>query len=222
METNKPVRAKRIESKIKNPKRVSLRRKQIIKGAIEVFTVKGFHDATTREIAQAAGVTEGTLYNYVRSKEDIIYIVYDYITQILRDDMEKAISRLTDPQERLKAALIQNMKTIDEYQDIIMFVYKESNSLDKESLYTVLTRETGYIQMFEELLTAYFGEKMVNPIKIKLAADLLSYIPVIVTFRRWSLKRRFASMDSIMTGILDFILHGIEFVVEDQDGEPDG
>ncbi|WP_156915910.1 TetR/AcrR family transcriptional regulator [Desulfatirhabdium butyrativorans] len=213
-EKNTQFRIKQIESKIKNPKRISLRRKQIIKGAIDVFTVKGFNSATTREIALAAGITEGTLFNYVRSKEDIIYIVYEYITQILRKDMEKAIAGITDPQERLKAALLQNMKTIDVYQDIIMFMYKESHSLDKESLYTVLAREAGYIEMFEELLTAYFGEKKMDPVKIKLAADLLSYIPVIVTFRRWSLKRRFDSMDAVISGILDFILHGIEFAVD--------
>lgn len=214
-----PVQERRIESKIKNPKRISLRRKQIIKGAIEVFTTKGFHNSTTKEIALAAGVTEGTLYNYVRSKEDIIYIVYDYITQILRNDIEKAIAGVKDPEERLKAALLQNLKTINEYQDIIMFVYKESNSLDKESLYAVLARETGYIEMFEELLTEYFRGKKIDPTKIKLSADLLCYIPVIVTFRRWSLKRRFTSMDTVIPGILDFILHGIEFVTEFSDKE---
>ena len=72
------IQEKRIETKIKNPKRINMRRKQIIKGAIEVFTAKGFNNSTTKEIALAAGVTEGTLYNYVRSKEDIIFIVYDY------------------------------------------------------------------------------------------------------------------------------------------------
>ena len=136
---------KEIKTKIKNPKLIDLRRKQIIDGAIKVFSAKGFPNATVREIAEAAGLTMGTLYNYIRSKEDIIYIVYDYITKILREEMRKAIAGVTDPEERLKAALFQNLNAVYQNQDIIMFIYKASTFLDKESLYEVLARETAIL-----------------------------------------------------------------------------
>ena len=203
---------KKVETKIKNPKRVSLRRKQIIEGAIKVFVEKGFHNATTREIAEAAGITEGTLYNYVRSKEDIIYIVYDYITRILREEVSSAIEHIDDPEERLKTALRQNLASIHNYQDLVMFIYKASTHLDKESLHEVLARETEYIESFEDLLRNYYQGRKVSESRIKLAADLLTYIPVIVTFRRWSLRRRFDSMEKVMQGIFEFVLHGIEFI----------
>ena len=205
---------KKVETKIKNPKRVNFRRKQIIEGAIKVFVEKGFHNATTREIAEASGITEGTLYNYVRSKEDIVYIVYDYITGILRQEVSDAIEDIDDPQERLMTALKQNLTSIHNYQDVVMFIYKASSHLDKERLYEVLARETEYIESFEDLLKNYYEGRQVSEAKVKLAADLLAYIPVIVTFRRWSLRRRFDSMEKIMQGILEFVLHGIEFIPE--------
>ena len=209
---------KRVKTKIKNPDRVLLRRQQIIEGAIKVFQTKGFHNATTKEIAREAGITEGTLYNYVQSKEDIIYIVYDYITGLLRSELQKAISQETNPKKRLKAALLQNLKSINEYQDIILFMYKESGSLDKESLYSVLARETEYIEMFESLLQDYLGDSVTDKSKIKITADLLSYIPVIITFRRWSLKRRFESLESVIDDIIAFILHGIQFAPAAEQG----
>ena len=95
-----------------------------------------------------------------------------------------------------------------------MFIYKESTHLDKESLYEVLARETEYVESFEELLRNYFRGRQISETKIKLGADLLTYLPVIVTFRRWSLRRRFDSMEKVMQGILEFILHGIEFIPE--------
>ncbi len=201
-----------IKTRIKSSKLIDQRRKQIIDGAIEVFSAKGFHSATVRELADAAGLTMGSLYNYIRSKEDIVYIVYDYITKILRDEVIDAIEGLKDPKERLKVAVRQNLKTIYEYQDVVMFIYKASTFLDKESLYAVLARETEYIELFETLLRDYFGEIAVDETRIRLAADLLTYIPVIVTFRRWSLRRRFESMDTVLKGIHDFVLHGIEFI----------
>ena len=165
-----------------------------------------------REIADAAGLTMGSLYNYIRSKEDIIYIVYDYITQILRGEVIDAIAGISDPKERLKIALRQNLDTIYEYQDIVMFIYKASTFLDRESLHEVLARETEYIELFENLLRDYFKEVKVDESRLRLAADLLTYIPVIMTFRRWSLRRRFESMDAVMKRIHDFVLHGIEFI----------
>ena len=219
------VAKKEVKTRIKNPKLIDRRRKEIIEGAIKVFTAKGFHSATVREIADAAGLTMGSMYNYIRSKEDIIYIVYQYITKILRDEVTDAIAGLSDPKERLKVALRQNLNTIYEYQDIVMFIYKASTFLDKESLHEVLAKETEYMELFENLLRDYFKGMAVDETRIRLAADLLAYIPVIMTFRRWSLRRRFESMDMVMKGIHDFILHGIEFIpggwmgLEKQEGE---
>jgi AcrR family transcriptional regulator len=205
---------KEVKSKIKNEKLIDRRRKQIIDGAIKVFVAKGFHKATVREIAKAAGLTMGSLYNYIASKQDIIYIVYDYITGLLREEMKGAIAGIEGPEERLTAALRQNLNAVYQNQDIIMFLYKESASLDRESLHSALRRETEYIELFEGLLRDRFKEKIVNKERLRLAADLLSYVPVIMTFRRWSLKRRFKSMDVVMKGILDFVLHGIDFIPE--------
>jgi hypothetical protein len=143
----------------------------------------------------------------------------------LRDEVTDAIAHINDPKERLKVALRQNLSTIYEYQDIVMFIYKASTFLDKESLHEVLAKETEYMELFENLLRDYFKGMAVDETRLRLAADLLAYIPVIVTFRRWSLRRRFESMDMVMKGIHDFILHGIEFIpgalmgLEKQEGE---
>jgi len=206
------IAKKEIKTRIKNPKLIDQRRKQIIDGAIQLFSVKGFHTTTVREIADAAGMTMGTLYNYIRSKEDIIYIVYDYITQILRAEVLDGIAGIRDPRERLRTAIRQNLSTVHEYQDVVMFIYKASTFLDRESLQDVLARETEYIELFENLLRDYFKGMDVDEMRLRLAADLLTYIPVIVTFRRWSLRRRFESMDVVLNGIHDFVLKGIEFI----------
>ncbi len=211
---SKKVSKKEVKTKIKNPNLIDKRRKQIIEGALTVFKEKGFHSATVREIAEQSGLTEGTLYNYIRSKQDIVYFVFDYVTTMLREETQKGILDIKDPHDRLYTALRQNLMAIDKLKDRIMFLYRESASLDKESLYITLQRETEYIEFFEGLLRDYFRDKKVNDTSLRIAADLLTYIPIIVTFRRWSLKRRVDSMDVAIQGILDFILCGIEFVQE--------
>ncbi len=47
-------------------------RKRILDAAGSLFKGKGFEQATTRDIAQQAGIATGTLFNYFPAKEDIV------------------------------------------------------------------------------------------------------------------------------------------------------
>jgi AcrR family transcriptional regulator len=67
------------------------RKQQILDAALAVFSRKGFAEATTAEIAQAAGIAEGTIYNYFKSKRELFITVIreSIITTPLLDLIEK-------------------------------------------------------------------------------------------------------------------------------------
>jgi AcrR family transcriptional regulator len=48
------------------------RRRQILDAALEVFTQKGFNAATVSDVAARAGVSQGTIYWYFESKEELL------------------------------------------------------------------------------------------------------------------------------------------------------
>jgi AcrR family transcriptional regulator len=52
--------------------RTGERRGQILHAALDVFSRRGFHGATIREIAATAGLAEGTIYLYFPSKQDVL------------------------------------------------------------------------------------------------------------------------------------------------------
>jgi len=58
---------------------IETRRAQILRGAAEVFAEKGFHKATTKEIASAAGISEGTIYNYFSHKRELLLAMIELI-----------------------------------------------------------------------------------------------------------------------------------------------
>jgi AcrR family transcriptional regulator len=64
------------------------RRDQILDAATAVFAEKGFHRATTREIAQAAGVAEGTIYNYFAGKDDLLIALMARLIEMERVEEE--------------------------------------------------------------------------------------------------------------------------------------
>ncbi len=58
------------------------RRALILKKALELFASKGYYSATTAEIASAAGIAKGTLFNYFGSKEHLLHsLVFETILE---------------------------------------------------------------------------------------------------------------------------------------------
>jgi len=55
------------------------RRRQILRAAARVFADRGYATATIEDVARAAHVAEGTIYNYFRSKEDLLIHIPRYI-----------------------------------------------------------------------------------------------------------------------------------------------
>ncbi len=53
-------------------RRVAARRTLILEAAARLFAEKGFHRTTTKDIAEAADVSEGTLYNYFENKDEML------------------------------------------------------------------------------------------------------------------------------------------------------
>ncbi len=51
----------------------SKREDEIIQAAITIFSEKGFSAATTSEIAKKAGIAEGTIFRYFKTKKDILH-----------------------------------------------------------------------------------------------------------------------------------------------------
>ena len=85
----------------KDPELIRDRRDQLIRAALEVFQEKGFHATTVRDIGRAAGLTQGTIYNYVRSKEDILFLVCDRVIAEYISSMETATAATGDPAMRV-------------------------------------------------------------------------------------------------------------------------
>lgn len=85
------MKGEKILSSVKDQQLIKVRREQIIKGAIKLFKEKGFHKTTTREIASESGFSIGTLYEYIRTKEDVLFLVCDSIHEQVRERIAQAI-----------------------------------------------------------------------------------------------------------------------------------
>jgi TetR/AcrR family transcriptional regulator, fatty acid metabolism regulator protein len=83
------------------PRRGELRRRTIMQAAAEVFGQKGYGGATISEIAGKAGIAEASIYQYFKSKEDLLLSVPGNWFNELADELERVFSGALNAEERL-------------------------------------------------------------------------------------------------------------------------
>lgn len=74
----------------------------LVAAAAEVFRVRGYHNATIDDIAEAAGISRPTVYKYTKSKQHLLDLMVDQVTQDMGRRMQAVIHSTDDPTERLR------------------------------------------------------------------------------------------------------------------------
>ncbi|OIK12657.1 TetR family transcriptional regulator [Bacillus sp. MUM 116] len=188
------MKKREVLASVKDEKLIEMRRDQIIKGAVNLFKDKGFHRTTTREIAKSAGIGFGTLYHYIRQKEDVLYLVCDKLYDQVHSLLEQGIDTKQGTIESLKQAMKIYFKVIDEMQDEVLILYQETKSLSKDALPYVLDKEIAMTNMFKSIIDSCVknGELNLSEKESELIAHNITVSGEMWSFRRWGLQKRFA------------------------------
>jgi AcrR family transcriptional regulator len=198
-----------IETSIRDTELVKRRRDEIIQGARKVFTEKGYHKTTIKDICKITNLGPGTIYNYVKKKEDILFLVYDDLTKLLNETLLEAIKNEREPLDQLKQALIKTIEVVWDNQDLILLLYQETASLDKNSMYHILTRESNYVKKIEQILEKGKEKGVIQNEDFSIAANIVVFLLAFVPLRRWNLLRGKYDENKIKSGLIDFILKGV-------------
>lgn len=184
---------------VKDERLVEKRRTQMIKGAVTLFKEKGFHRTTTREIAKAAGFSIGTLYEYIRTKEDILYLVCDFIYDEVQEKLQKEIDQSDGTLDSLKMTIAYFYKVMDDMQDEVLVMYQEVKALTKDALPYVLNKEIRMVGMFEKVITKCVenGELLLTEKQISLLSHNIFVQGQMWSFRRWALHKEYTLQEYI-------------------------
>jgi len=104
---------------------IEARRSQILDAAAAVFAEKGFHRATTKDIAKTAGVSEGTIYNYFDSKADLLIGIMTRLAELEHLDEELADALQSDVRDFFIAVFRQRMTLIQQKDETIQAIMPE-------------------------------------------------------------------------------------------------
>lgn len=199
-----------IESRVKDKKLIDIRRKEIVSASVELFVKKGFHQTTVREIAKESGMSMGALYDYIRTKEDVLFLVCDHIHTSVGKKLKDSLASDESSLENLKKAISGYFHIIDEFQNYMLLLYQETKSLSKEARKYVFTAEKELTSIFEEILKMCVQEKSVriDSKQTKVVANNIMVLGHMWAFRRWVLYSEY-SIDSYINTQTELIIKGI-------------
>lgn len=128
------------------------KRKDILAAALKLFVEYGFHGTPTSKIAAEAGVANGTLFHYYKTKEDLVIVLYNEI----KNEVNSFIMSKTSCSETLEAKFkIMFINTIywaldnhDKFYYIHQFYF--SPHLAKISPETIHQQSTCHTRLIDE------------------------------------------------------------------------
>src|SRR3954464_7692080 len=87
------------------------KRERILAAAERIFARHGFFAARVSEIAKEAGVADGTIYLYFKSKDDLLISLFENRMRQVNEQLRQAISGLA-PGEQLRAFIHTYLKLV--------------------------------------------------------------------------------------------------------------
>lgn len=131
-------------------------KERILSAALELFRKKGLEGTTTKEISKQAGIAEGTLFNYFKTKEDLaLYFFQKETADLIKWFRAETRLQKAPLPERLFAIIHRQLEYLEPYEDFIGAVF--CRSLQPSSALSPLSFESQelrlkYLRFIREIL----------------------------------------------------------------------
>jgi TetR/AcrR family fatty acid metabolism transcriptional regulator len=120
---------------VQRPTRGGDKRERILHAAVRVFARKGFYATRVSEVAKAAGVADGTIYLYFKSKEALLVSLFEHHVEKLLAFLERELPRAASASDRLRRIIELQLGLLEDERDlatVITVILRQSTKLMKE------------------------------------------------------------------------------------------
>lgn len=111
------------------------KRQRILDAAVKVFAKRGFHATRVSDVASAAGVADGTIYLYFKSKDALLVSLFEDHVERLLAFLEKELPRAASPSEKLKRIVEVQLGLLEGQRDlaeVVTVILRQSTKLMKQ------------------------------------------------------------------------------------------
>lgn len=193
------------------------KKQQILEAAIRVFAQNGVMQTKMTDIAEAAGIGKGTIYEYFRSKEDIFAEAYNHIFLNTEHRIAKVLESPIQPEEKLRNFMSVTMEELlvkdgGEFAGIMMSFWSEGVRKKNERIMEIIDLKKIYSDF--RIMIAGILEEGINKGQFR-EMDTHITASVIIgamdgILLQYIMDRNLFSPEEAIAALLDSLLRGIK------------
>jgi AcrR family transcriptional regulator len=122
--------------------------------AVDLFARHGFTNTSVQQIVDAAGVTKGAMYHYFRSKDELLFGIYEHLLTLQSEHLAAIMTTGDSTPQKLRAACIDVIETSITFLDEGTVFFHSAHLLPTEKQREVKVRRRVYNDHFAALVQA--------------------------------------------------------------------
>ena len=199
---------KEVATQFKNKELVKERRRQIVDAAVPLLIERGYHKTTIRALAKATGLSIGSMYEYITTKDDVLYLVCMAIHAEVEHGVMEALRRPLEVKAAVAEVIREYFLVCDRMSDHLLLMYQVTHFLPPKWQQKVLEAELRitdiFIQAIVELKERGHLVSLDND-TINLMGHNISVLGHTWAFRRWYFGKHF-TIEQYIEQQTDFIM----------------
>jgi AcrR family transcriptional regulator len=124
----------------------------LLASAARVFAATGYHQTSMRDLAQASGTSLAGLYYYVRSKEELLFLIQDRHFRAVLAELGDALAGIQDPLRQLELFIGNHLEYFAAHMAEMKVLSHEAGALSGEFLGKVNASKREYTRTLMDIL----------------------------------------------------------------------
>ncbi|MBN1372347.1 MAG: helix-turn-helix transcriptional regulator [Anaerolineaceae bacterium] len=181
------------------------RRREVFRAALPVMTQKGFSATSMREIADAAGIGKSTLYDYFRTKDEVLLFAIEEAMDSMYSGALEIRNRPLPAIEKLYAIMKQELDTILQNKEFFMQIMVEAQKLGMHSQQRIIQMRYTYQDLIRSVIEQGVTEGSFRKVNSLLVARILIGAMSHVVYA----TRPTGSPEEMLNEVFDLIFVGV-------------
>lgn len=183
------------------------READLLAAATRLFRARGFHATSMRDLGDALGMNRGSLYHYIVSKDDLLWMVLTRAFDLLDARVVPVLESDASPPERLRLAIREHLRVAADHADDLSLIQIELRSLAPERRAEMIARRDAYEARWRATIAAGVADGSLRPFNVRLAG--VGILSVSNWFTQWFRPDGPLDVDQVAEQFCDLFLNGL-------------
>jgi TetR/AcrR family transcriptional regulator, cholesterol catabolism regulator len=185
----------------------SSRRQELLEVAADLFSKKGYHATSMRDIAEGFGVLSGSLYSHIASKSELLYELVANVSAEVLEVVSAAARAETDPVERFRTALRAHYVVTARHMYMAKVALAEWRALEGEQREAVMRLRDDYEVLWTWIVEECVEAGVFKPEDVRLA--VLTVLSVANWMYQWYRPDGRLSAEELGDSFATYLLDGL-------------